>query len=94
MKQEDFNKLFEGITSDNFQERILDMKETLSKENTLLEQSYDTIKQKDSDIAKLRDTNQRLFLRVSEQNNNNYIDDSDKEPLTLDALIADITKGD
>lgn len=94
MKQEQFDKLFEGFDSDNFQEKLLDIKEKLSKENTLLEQTYETIKQKDNDIAKLRDTNQRLFLRVSERTNDGYDTEVEEKALTLNDLVDNIMKGD
>lgn len=96
MQQDLFNKLFEGLTADNFQEKVLNIKDTLSKENALLEQSYETIKQKDLDIAQLRDTNQRLFLRVSESTANPINSNSaDSEPeLTLSNILDNISKGE
>lgn len=62
---EDFKKFFEGITSDNFQEKLLDIQEnfkTCVDENESLRKQIDT---QNETIGNLRDTNQRLFLRVS-----------------------------
>lgn len=88
MKPEEFNKLFEGITNDNFYERVLDIKDTLAKENVVLETSFDTIKQKEQEINMLRDTNQKLFLRVSAPVNEDIATPTEQEYLTLDNLIA------
>lgn len=88
MKPEEFNKLFEGITNDNFYEKVLDIKDTLAKENVVLETSFDTIKQKEQEINMLRDTNQKLFLRVSQNVNEDIATHTVQEDLTLDNLIA------
>lgn len=65
MLQMDFNKLFEGVTETNFQDRILEIRDTLDIENKTFEDLKETIKTKDSQIAELRDTNHKLFLRIS-----------------------------
>ena len=89
MNQEQFNKLFEGISIDNFQDKVLELKDTLSKENDILENSFETIKQKDETITKLQDTNQRLFLRVSTSVNDDTATEETKQ-LTIDSIIEDI----
>lgn len=88
MIAEEFNKLFSGISSENFQEKILDIKSILGKENDTAEQAYETIKAKDEEIAKLRDTNQRLFLRVSGEVNTAEVEEA--RQITLDDIINNI----
>lgn len=92
MKKTDFDNLFSGITGEDFQERILEIKNVLSTENEQYENVRLQLAEKDNEIAKLRDTNQRLFLRVTDgvlMNN----DDGNDEPITLDSIINNI-KGD
>lgn len=88
MIAEEFNKLFTGISSENFQEKILDIKETLGKENDTAEQAYANLKAKDEEIAKLRDTNQRLFLRVSGEVDTSEVEEA--KSITLDDIINNI----
>lgn len=88
MIAEEFNKLFLGISSENFQEKILDIKETLGKENDTAEQAYANLRAKDEEIAKLRDTNQRLFLRVSGEVDTSEVEEA--KPITLDDILNNI----
>lgn len=92
MKKTDFDNLFSGITGEDFQERILDIKNVLSAENEQYENVRLQLAEKDSEIAKLRDTNQRLFLRVTDGRQMNN-DEGNNEPITLDSIINNI-KGD
>ena len=85
MNKDDFEKLFSGITPDNFQDKLLEVKEKLSLENESFINTIETLKQKDNDIAKLRDTNQRLFLRVSESVDTTTPDDP--ADVTIDDII-------
>lgn len=92
MEKTDFDNLFSGITGEDFQERILDIKNVLSAENEQYENVRLQLAEKDSEIAKLRDTNQRLFLRVTDGRQMNN-DEGNNEPITLDSIINNI-KGD
>lgn len=85
MNKDDFEKLFSGITPDNFQDKLLEVKEKLTLENESFINTIETLKQKDNDIAKLRDTNQRLFLRVSESVDTTTPDDP--ADVTIDDII-------
>lgn len=91
MKKTDFDNLFSGITGEDFQERILEIKNVLSTENDDYENVRLQLSEKDNEIAKLRDTNQRLFLRVTDGVMNN--DDGNDETITLESIINNI-KGD
>lgn len=92
MKKTDFDNLFSGITGEDFQERILEIKNVLSTENEQYENVRLQLTEKDNEIAKLRDTNQRLFLRVTDGRQMNN-DEGNDEPITLDSIINNI-KGD
>lgn len=93
MNKDDFNKLFEGINAENFQEKLLDIKDILSNENETLENTKSILKQKDDNISQLRDTNQRLFLRISENTSDGAFEE-EKESISLNGIIDDIMKGD
>lgn len=81
--------IFKDITPENFQEKLLDIQENYKALISEKEELEKTIGTQNETIGTLRDTNQRLFLRVSTDVSTQNEPEEPKD-LTLDDIINNI----